>query len=1131
MPNDDAVRDHATSRLGTEDARRDTARIAAEILGMAGSTDPFAAAVRATRMPMVITNPRLPDNPIVFANDAFCRLSGYPRAEILNRNCRFLQCDQTDQQTVARIRAAVQAGRSIEIEIRNQRRDGQLFWNRLLLAPVQDAEGQTAYFFASQVDITLERERLEGLEFRNEALLTEVADRLRAQEDSEARLRFATKAGLIGIWELDWQSRELTLSAFCRKVFGDWPAQPFTYDAMLAAISPNDRQRVEDAFERSFATGTDLNLDYMVTTPEGREGWVDVRAQVALGSDGRPLRMSGIALDSTERRRVENDLAFSEQRLRLSTDVAEIGTWDLDLRTDVLTWPARTKAMFGISPDVACSMADFYAGLHPDDRSHTTEHFLSAIDPQRRTTYDVEYRTIGKEDGIVRWVAARGRGLFDEAGHCVRAIGTAIDITDRKLAEERQLALLQLDSRLRELDEPAAMAAAAAETLGTTLRADRAGYARCGDDPDAVTVEPDWTATGIQSIAGPHRLGEYGRFLANLQQGETVVFADVASDPSTADRIEKLAAIGTKAFINVPVFEGGCLVALFFVHSRSVRQWSAAEVAFVRALADRTRTAIERRRAERALQDLAASLERQVETRTAELQLYRNIVQSDRSPVCAFDANFSLIAFNQAHSDEFFRIFGHRVQLGEVFPDLFLPEQAPVIRGFMARALAGESFMVVEEFGDPDLAKPAWEVSYNPLRDEAGRIIGAFHHATDVSGRLRAQAALAAAQGQLRQSQKMEAVGQLTGGLAHDFNNLLTGISGSLELLQTRVAQGRVKDVDRYINAAQGAARRAAALTHRLLAFSRQQTLAPKPTDVNRLVAGMEELISRTMGPQIRIEPVAGGGLWTTLIDPSQLENALLNLCINARDAMPDGGKLCIETGNRWLDERAASERDLTAGQYISLCVSDNGVGMPPDVIARAFDPFFTTKPIGQGTGLGLSMIYGFVRQSGGQVRIYSEVGQGTMVCLYLPRHLGKDETADLPAEMLEAPRAEQGETVLIVDDEATVRMLVTEILEELGYTAIEATDGPAGLKVLQSEMRIDLLVTDVGLPGGMNGRQLAEIARISRPELKVLFITGYAENAVLSHGHLESGMQVMTKPFAMEALATRIHGLIEGGR
>ena len=375
----------------------------------------------------------------------------------------------------------------------------------------------------------------------------------------------------------------------------------------------------------------------------------------------------------------------------------------------------------------------------------------------------------------------------------------------------------------------------------------------------------------------------------------------------------------------------------------------------------------------------------------------------------------------------------------------------------------------------------------------------------------------------LRQSQKMEAVGQLTGGIAHDFNNLLTGIIGSLDLLQVRLRQGRTTEIDRYIAAAQGASKRAAALTHRLLAFSRRQTLDPKQTDVNRLVIGMEELIRRTVGPQITVEVVTAGGLWSTLIDSSQLENALLNLCINARDAMPEGGRITIETANKWLDERVAKDRDLPPGQYLSLCVTDNGTGMTPDVIARAFDPFFTTKPIGQGTGLGLSMVYGFVRQSGGQVRIYSEVGHGTTMCLYLPRHYGDAAETVAAAEPATSGHARSGKTVLVVDDEPSVRMLVTEVLEELGYIPVEASDGPSGLRMLQSDMRVDLLVTDVGLPGGINGRQLADAARTTRPDLRVLFITGYAENAIIGNGHLAPNMGVLTKPFVMETLARRI--------
>ncbi|QEE40781.1 MULTISPECIES: PAS domain-containing sensor histidine kinase [unclassified Methylobacterium] len=387
--------------------------------------------------------------------------------------------------------------------------------------------------------------------------------------------------------------------------------------------------------------------------------------------------------------------------------------------------------------------------------------------------------------------------------------------------------------------------------------------------------------------------------------------------------------------------------------------------------------------------------------------------------------------------------------------------------------------------------------------------------------------ALAAAEEALRQSQKMEAVGQLTGFLAHDFNNLLAGISGSLELIQTRLAQGRLMDVDRYISAAQGASKRAAALTHRLLAFSRRQTLDPKPTDVNRLVAGLEEMIRRTVGPAVTVAVTADPDLWPALVDPPQLENALLNLCINARDAMPEGGRITIETANTRLDARAARCHDLPPGQYLLLRVADTGIGMAPEIVGKVFEPFFTTKPIGQGTGLGLSMIYGFAQQSGGQVRIASELGRGTDVCLYLPRHRGAVEEEDPHAAFGAPARAAPGETVLVVDDEPTVRMLVTEVLEDLGYTAIEAADSVAGLKVLQSDVRIDLLVSDVGLPGGLNGRQMAEAGRVTRPGLKVLFITGYAEHAVLGNGPLAPGMQVITKPFGVEVLGARIREMI----
>jgi PAS domain S-box-containing protein len=397
--------------------------------------------------------------------------------------------------------------------------------------------------------------------------------------------------------------------------------------------------------------------------------------------------------------------------------------------------------------------------------------------------------------------------------------------------------------------------------------------------------------------------------------------------------------------------------------------------------------------------------------------------------------------------------------------------------------------------------------------------------ARDVTAEKVAVERLKATEEALLQSQKMEAVGQLTGGIAHDFNNLLTGIVGSLDLLQTRLNQGRTENVARYINAAMTSANRAAALTHRLLAFARRQPLVPTSVDVNHLVMSLEDLLRRTIGETIDLQIDAPADLWSTLCDPNQLESALLNLAINARDAMPDGGRLTISTSNVSFESVTADMPALSSGDYICIRVSDTGVGMSAEVAARAFDPFFTTKPIGQGTGLGLSMIYGFARQSDGHTTIDSKLKQGTSVRLYLPRHQG--ESAPGRAAIAgKGDHAATGETVLVVEDEPVVRGVLLEMLAEQGYRTLEAVDGPSGLAILSSGQQVDLLVTDVGLPG-MNGRQLADQARETRPDLKVLFITGYAGSAAVSNGVLQPGMEMITKPFDLDHLSQRIRAMV----
>jgi PAS domain S-box-containing protein len=503
--------------------------------------------------------------------------------------------------------------------------------------------------------------------------------------------------------------------------------------------------------------------------------------------------------------------------------------------------------------------------------------------------------------------------------------------------------------------------------------------------------------------------------------------------------------------------------------------------------------------------------------RTAELgRVYRH--SRDLQVVIGTDGVFR--AVNPAWTD----ILGHSSTeaIGHYFTEFILPEDAASSETALASAAHGDlsNFENRYRHKNGSIRWISWHTSVE------GDLV--YGYGRDVTEQKEAQRELALAQEALRQSQKMEAVGQLTGGLAHDFNNLLTGISGNLTLLKTRLAQDRVNEVDPFVAAAEDAATRAATLTHRLLAFSRRQTLAPKPTDIHDLVTGMEDLIRRTVGPTIALKSVISPELWPSLIDPNQLESAILNLCINARDAMEYGGRITIECGNRLVDEEMAVSNGLGVGEYVSIAVSDTGVGMAPDVVKRALEPFFTTKPIGTGTGLGLSMTYGFAKQSGGSMSLHSEPGKGSTICVFLPRYYGSvDAVRGAPASKLATPMARPDETVLVIDDEPTVRVFVQTVLAEHGYTAIAKPDGPSGLAVLESDARVDLLITDVGLPGGLNGREVADAARELRPGLKVLFITGYVGTADLATFGPAADLHVLPKPFSAEALANSITELL----
>ena len=889
----------------------------------------------------------------------------------------------------------------------------------------------------------------------------------------------------------DLGGRVVEWNAGATKIFG-WSEAEMRGDFANLIFTESDRS--EGIPEREMAAARDMgaaNDDRWHLRKDGSLFFARGEMMPMFEGDGLHVGYLKILRDCTENQKAEEAaaatkraLAASEERLRLAVRAAGVGIFDYDPVADTLTWDDRIREIFGVGRDEEVSYTGtFLPALHPDDREPTDQAVRMAFEGSIPEPVIIECRIHDLHAGEEKWLSARGQVVSRDGG-APRFVGTVRDVTARKRAG---LAVRAAEERYRLATRATNDAIWDWDLVSNHVLWNEALHTTYGYD--LATVEPagEWW---LDHVHPDDR--------ARVEEDIRSTIGGTGAEWSHDYRF--LRSDGTYA----DVFDRGYLI----------RGPRGEPVRMIGAMLDLT----ERKRGERRLRAMNAMLEERVEERTRERD---RTWAASQDLMCVIDTQGVFRAVSPAAT----RILGWQPEemVGATVFDFIHPDDVAPTDGALQLATEQELPVFENRYRHRDgshrwlswVATPDGELIY-----ATGRHVTAEKEQAE---------ALARAEEALRQSQKMEAVGQLTGGIAHDFNNLLTGISGSLELLQTRIGQGRITEIDKYVNAAQGAAKRAAALTHRLLAFSRRQTLDPKPTDVNRLVAGMEELVRRTIGPEIALEVVGTAALWSVLVDPGQLENALLNLCINARDAMPDGGRITIETANKWLDKHAARDRDLDPGQYLSICVTDTGCGMTPEVIAKVFEPFFTTKPIGQGTGLGLSMVHGFVRQSGGQVRIYSEVGMGTTMCLYLPRHYGSAEASDAMPDLEETARAEQGQTVLIVDDEPTVRMLVIEVLEGLGYTAIEAGDGATGLKVLRSDARIDLVVTDVGLPGGMNGRQMADAGRIVRPGLKVLFITGYAENSVVGNGHLEPGMAVLTKPFVMEALASRVRELIAG--
>jgi len=765
--------------------------------------------------------------------------------------------------------------------------------------------------------------------------------------ESETRFREVADAAPVLIWLSDTDKNCIWFNKSWLDFTGCTMKDQCGY-GWVRRIHPDDAGHVLSTYESAFDRREQFRMTYRLRNRDDEWRIVADVGVPRFAGDGAFLGYIGSCIDVTEQQTAITALRRGEEQLRLATEAAEVGFWDVDVLTGALTWPPRVKAMFGISPEVPVTMADFYAGLHPEDREPTSAAYAAAVDPERRALYDVEYRTIGREDGITRWVAAKGRGIFDQNNRCIRVIGTVIDITRRKAIEER-------------------------------------------------------------------------------------------------------------------------------------------------------------------LWQLNEDLERQVEIRTVERdRVWRN----SRDLIVILDRYGYIRSVNPAWQE----ILGHEPQMviGEKLDAFVWPEDN-------AHALNAVTKGLPTDFDNRYRHRNGSPIWLEWRSSIEGDLVYAYGR--DITADKLREDALRQTENALRQSQKMEAVGQLTGGIAHDFNNMLAVIIGSLNLLDRRTGMSDPR-TKHYIDGALDAAKRAANLTQRLLAFSRQQPLHPVPIDVNDLVNGMTEILKHSLGSDIRLDARLGADLWRANADPNQLENVILNLGVNARDAMPQGGLLTIATKNITIDVFYCDEQDIPEGDYVMLCVCDSGTGMAPDIVTRAFDPFFTTKEVGKGTGLGLSQVYGFVKQSGGHIKIKSALGVGTEVRIYLPRFLGAsaDVEQKAPAEL---PGVHADETILVVDDEPVVRRLSIDALVELGYNVLEAEDATSVLTLLDLHPEITLLFTDIVMPN-IHGRELADEARRRHPDLKILFTTGYARDAILDDGILDQGVELIGKPFTLEELAAKIRSVLD---
>ncbi len=908
----------------------------------------------------------------------------------------------------------------------------------------------------------------------------DVSDRRRATDAvraSEARLQAITDS----IDQMIWSTRPDGYHDYFNRRWYEYTGIPegsTDGEEWLGLFHPDDQARTDAVWRNCLRTGEPYNIEYRLRHHSGEYRWVAGRAQPIRDETGAITRWYGTCTDIHDVRQAQDALRETEERYRYAVRATTDAVWDWDFATNAVLWNDALHTAFGHAPaDVEPTGAWWIAHIHPDDFARVHESIHAAIDG-KGTNWTDEYR-FRRADGSYADVLDRGAVIRDPDGRATRMIGAMLDLTERKAANA---ALRQSETRYRTLFEAIDAGFCVIEVMfdGDAAR-----------DYRFVEINPAFQRqTGLSDA-----IGKTMRQLApETDQRWIDLYGNIATSRA-ATRVEDF-------------FPG--LDRWFDVHAYPV---DAPELRRVAVLFN---DVTQGKLAELRLTELNRTLEDRVTATVAERDMIWRTSQ-DLFAVTGMDGTYRSV--NPAWTN----VLGYEPAevVGSLAGMFIHPDDVGEARNVLARLVVGEVVSGLDLRMMHKDGGTRW-VSWTCVPD--GDVF--YSSGRDVTARKELEE-------QLRQSQKMEAVGQLTGGIAHDFNNLLTIVSGNIDMAKRSLGpDGDARALRSLGNAAKGADR-AAALTQRLLAFSRRQPLQPRATDINKLITGMTELLDRALGETVDLQVVAGAGLWRVEVDPNQLENAVLNLAVNARDAMadvkkPGGGKLTIETTNAHIDEAyAAAQREVAPGQYVLISVTDTGEGMPPDIVAKAFDPFFSTKDVGKGTGLGLSQVYGYVKQSGGHVKIYSEPGEGTTIKLYLPRLVADMNAADEEDVVLEAPTPGQ-ESILVVEDDDDVRIYTVDSLRELGYRVLEAHDGASALRLLErQDAPPRLLLTDVVMPG-MSGRELADQARLLYPDMRILYTTGYARNAIVHGGRLDPGVELLPKPFTFEALAVKIRQVIE---